>query len=544
MKGFFCVLPTVILCASLVGCTAERQDVKKAPRDGEVVVLQERNENYPRPDYAQLRAEKNAATRASVSSADLEGFIGYSYKATEYPLENAQNIGFQVIDMDRYLEDNPDRYRAVPLKQCNTDYVAFRGFSRYETNMEISSKVNSSLNIDWNLFGFGAKVNYEDVFSKDISSSTSADKSDVYGEVRIKFYDTECELAMTSRMKEDIKNNYLRPSFVENLHYSTPCEFLDMYGGFVLTSFVSGGQAIAVYNGRYKGSSSTSDVTVEEEFRTTMEASVELGQISASGSYSTATIGTKQDGSGNTDNFSNMKFSLRTLGGLPAYSQFTVPTAIDGISFDISAWSSSLGEASNLTIAELPDDALLPIIDFIDEENLKELYTNYYQEGLSSAFLDEFIEPFIAIQVNLDWDYGVLVANAYLVNRFGDYILCESYNIENVNEALTAVENSVKAKYPNLRIEEQYRSRSAMQTVAATTGNECQFDIENMRKFIDEDTDKMYLLREMSNGEKYAYTIYEDILSDYTFEDAVDDMPVADNVTLDDIRDDYHMIAL
>ena len=45
MKGFFCVLPTVILCASLVGCTAERQDVKKAPRDGEVVVLQERNEN-------------------------------------------------------------------------------------------------------------------------------------------------------------------------------------------------------------------------------------------------------------------------------------------------------------------------------------------------------------------------------------------------------------------------------------------------------------------------------------------------------------------
>lgn len=75
-----------------------------------------------------------------------------------------------------------------------------------------------------------------------------------------------------------------------------------------------------------------------------------------------------------TNKFQNIKFSLRTLGGLPAYSQFTVPKDINSLVFDISTWSRSLENSSNLTIAELTEESLIPISDLIEEDNLKQAF--------------------------------------------------------------------------------------------------------------------------------------------------------------------------
>ena len=68
---------------------------------------------------------------------------------------------------------------------------------------------------------------------------------------------------------------------------------------------------------------------------------------------------------------------------------------------------------------------------------------------------------------------------------------------------------------------------------------------KNAKKFIDNKTGKTYILTIGRKNEKIAYTLYsEEIISDYNFEEVINRIPLANNITLKQIRKDYQLIAL
>lgn len=121
----------------------------------EVIIVQERSKNKPLTNYAKLKSEQ-AMTRA-VGQLALDDFIGRSYKLEHYPFESTQNIGFPVIDIEKYLADYPDYYQSVPMKESNSWSESFNGIERYETKMQKTKTVSTGLEIDFKIFKVGSK---------------------------------------------------------------------------------------------------------------------------------------------------------------------------------------------------------------------------------------------------------------------------------------------------------------------------------------------------------------------------------------------------
>lgn len=237
---------------------------------------------------------------------------------------------------------------------------------------------------------------------------------------------------------------------------------------------------------------------------------------------------------------------MRTLGGLPAYSQFTVPKEINTAVFDISSWSQSLANASNLTIVELIDDSLVPISEFIEEDNLKEALYDYYENGLDSYF-DPLIEPHIEVRPKTNENEEIQVA--YLVSRYGDYLTLTEWNIypHSADSDLKQLINYLHEVYPSLKVElYRYNTRDFINP-GLMPYELCDFRPEDMKKFVDPKTGKTYLLRAITGqGKKFAFTLYDqNVINDYTFDNIIKQMPVATDETVETIRRDYQrLIAL
>ncbi len=73
-----------------------------------------------------------------------------------------------------------------------------------------------------------------------------------------------------------------------------------------------------------------------------------------------------------------------------------------------------------------------------------------------------------------------------------------------------------------------------------------EFNTENMSKFIDSKTGKIYLLTTVkSTGQRRAYTLHNDrVINDYVFKDLINKLPINNNIDLKSIRNNYYMVAL
>lgn len=517
-----------------------------------VIILQERDKNYPFTNYENLKP-KHIVTRSS--DLALSNFVGRSYKLEHYPFENAQNLGFPVIDMDKYIADHPEHYQSTPIKESYSEYESFSGFERYEKKIQKTKTVSTGFQLDFKVFKIGSKKNYKNVFK---CTDTQIEQN-VFGELLIKFYDRKYELLIPANIRKDIYRNYMHKDFVDQLYYSSTDELIKYYGGFLLTKFLSGGQATALYSGMYIENSHDEDNQRESYFNTEISASVDVTQSGQSKQsittrsndglpYQSVLIG-RTPGSymSYTNKFQNIEFSLRTLGGLPAYSQFTVPKDINSLVFDISAWSKSLENASSLTIAELTQESLIPISDFIEEDNLKEALYAYYENGANSE-ITYIKEPHIKLRM-IFYNQQFAIWETSLFTRYGEYIRLRTATMQplQATDYLYQEAARVSTLFPNLRIEgiPNYYQVGGNHN-ADISDDQNQFDISNMSKFIDSATGKIYLLTTVpQTGEKLAYTLYDNhIINDYVLENLINGLPVNNNVSLTSIRSQYRLIAL
>lgn len=265
-------LSAALTFIALTGCNVSENfpDNGNEPPQNEMTVVQERDPAYPLTDYSKLKEETQDSR--VVSGIPLDEFVGRSYKLKIYPFEHPSNVGLPVIDMKRYVEDNPDYAQAIPIKESNTTYQSFSGFERYEQKMQKTKNINTGLQLDFKIFKIGAQAKYKEIFSV----STTDIRQDVFGELGIKYYDTKYEMMVTDYIKKEIRNNYLKSTFLKSLYYNSTEDFIKNYGGFVLTKFLSGGQATALYHGKYLESIHDVNSVKETELNKEINASLNV----------------------------------------------------------------------------------------------------------------------------------------------------------------------------------------------------------------------------------------------------------------------------
>lgn len=546
----------IALTLNFISCaddenSALQLDVNSVESGYDKIILQERNVNYPMSNYQQHKLQESE-TRA-LNTTNFDNFIGRSFRLNEYPYEDGMNVGYPIIDMDKYLSDYPYAVNNPPVKRSQTDLYAFSNYNRYEQKVNKKKTISGGLNLDFKVFSIGAKKKSTKVF---IGSDVQENKR-VHGELSVKFYDRYYELNIPTSTREEILDKYLFKGFTDKLYSNSIDEILDIYGGFVLVKFLTGGQAYALYDAEYKGDTHNEESTSEKSLEAEMKATINLQDVGGAQTKSSADGQPYQHfrlgrpagtGESQSELFKTIAFSVRTIGGIPAYGHFTVPKEIDEVNFDLTKWCNSLSNKEELTIIELPEKSLIPITDFIEEDNLKEAFYHYYEFGSKPDDECTFLqEPCISIRT-IFYNQQIAVYETSMKTRYGNCIVLRRASMWGMDSSAYVWQEAARigSIFPNLKIEGMPTYYQALKGRVVPIDNINEFNLDNMSKFIDSKTGKTYLLTTVqSTGKKRAYTLYNDrVINDYIFKDIINALPVNDTIDLKSIRDNYYMVAL
>lgn len=560
-SGAFLLLSLI----SLIGCSEKSmfQPVDSAPAvsEPEETVLCERVSEYPLTDYKAFQTQLRS--RLVGVSAGVEDFLGRGYKTEYYPLEDARNVSWPVIDMTAYEKDYPGSAESVAINQSTATYSSFASFDRYAQKTEMSSKFTTSAGVNvLKVFSFSAEQSFSDVFSSFASSSGSL----AYGESTVSYYADKYEFSLPSGLYDRILDGYLDDVFMDYLYNSTPDELFDNYGCFVLGKFISGANATAIYKAVEKGY--TTVETVESNMDELMSANVKVGSLFSAG----LSFGSESSSSSSDTvehNFSETAFSIHTYGGLPSYTQFTPPKDVNDVCFDLSEWCKSIKDKKYHTIADIPDNALIPLYEFIEEDNLREGFIDIMERGYANG--NEIEEPYIGISGTrvAGLESGLNLASwhftSYLMTRYGEKLLLGEHTVYGTGDEFIASEQErLKKHFPGLKFTVlrsiDFDSNSEINNddfIALDSTDrfphelpcdvvEMDMDMDVMRKYVNPKTGKIYLLYDSPHGnKKIAYTVYgENVIDDYTFGDVIDGMEEVTDMDVEDIRREYRLVAL
>lgn len=546
MKRSFIIYALLLLC--MFGCV-KNDDVQKETNwyeSDQTVIIRERDPNYPFTDYSPKPTTCDLHIH-DYGSGDLsfKDFLGRSFRTEYYPFESTRNLGYPVIDLDSFLKDYRYMYQSVPVKESSTSYISYADFERYETKSTMKNVINSGFQLNCLLFKIGTKKKYTETFKLSLSGSNEC----AYGELNIKFCDRKYELFIPNNMKNILFTKYLHPDFVRQVYYSTPVELMKNYGGFILTKFMSGGKAVALFKSTY--ALTTSETERENGMDREISASI-VSESSDDDSKDDPVSSEMQLGVGRTTEqfesrskiFSEMRFSVCTIGGLSPYTQFTVAKELCAPVIDLSGWSTSLGYEANLAIAELIDDSLIPIVEAIEEENIREQMIKLYTSDITFQ-QQAFKEPTIVFAHRKI--YGGNQYYTDLRTRYNDIILLKTLFVPDSNpmnyyeEEIARLDNI----FPHLAIEYS-PTLGAIFPESMRSDENSEFDTSVMTKYVDPVSGKTYLLtQEMQTGEYLAYTVYDNtIAGDYGLTEFISSLPIADVTDVSEIRSKYRIIAL
>ena len=478
-------------------------------------------------------------------------------------------MGHRVIDMELYERDYPGRAEPVALLQSRATYYSFANFDRYVQKCDLSSKLSVSGNLDiLKVFSASADLAFSEIFS----CSTEKDYSTVYGETTISYYANKYDFSLPSGLYDRIMDGYLDEVFREYMYYSTPEQLFKNYGCFVLSKYISGANAKAIYRAHAMRSSTES--FRESEMDALMSANVDVGSL-VSGGLSFGAGGGSSSGNTIEHNFSETAFSLCTFGGIPVGgNQFTPPKDVNEAFFDLSGWCASLQNSRYHTIADLPDGSLIPLYEFIEEDNLRERVLRIMKRGKAGDA--DLIEPFVAVS-----GIPVVDANGYtrihvtvsLRTRYSEGLLIGRTVLpsrESQDAFSEWITRQMRAQFQGIKIKIGYPMVDRMPDygfeVASAATSECfasdvsgvspqaaafrldlseaDINLHEMKRYLDRESGKMYLLFDCPDGSKVAYTIYDpSIMNDYTISNIVKNMPHV-TMDVDAIRRNYRLVAL
>ena len=377
-------------------------------KDGEII--RERPKDNPWIPYIHPTSLNTRSSKIlSLSSSD---FLGYSFRCDEAPLENTSNLGYRVIDISKLSKAYPQNVKGWKNLSQTTGSFSFSNFDDYNSKSNITKKVTHDGGLKFLCFHIGHKHTYTSVFGEDLLSNNNA----VFGELNVLMKDSCYRMDYNSNLKKAILGDYLDPEFIKNLHYLDPYEFFKQYGSVVACNYFSGGRATALYAGILKNSTTTdtseSDMTKEinSSFSLEKDGSGNLGLNLGRGDTSIITT---------TKKFSSIKMAVKTLGGNSASMGFSIPQEIGSTSINLSNWISSLNNPNNHVIAEFNENGLIPITDFILENNRRELIKSLIDQKNPSIRISEPVLGFIQYTNLYTTPFKVV---ALLSTKFGENI--------------------------------------------------------------------------------------------------------------------------
>lgn len=127
------------------------------------------------------------------------------------------------------------------------------------------------------IFTLGKTKTTTDVFKTVIDNTKEA----TYGELSINFTNSQFSLQNSEATRKLFARQFLTKSFIRSLYNSPISSTLDSYGDFVLTGYLTGGKAYAIYAGNATSEDRT-DVK-EKDMDKSMNASLNYKGNSTSG---------------------------------------------------------------------------------------------------------------------------------------------------------------------------------------------------------------------------------------------------------------------
>lgn len=162
-------------------------------------------------------------------------------------------------------------------------------------------------------------------------------------------------------------------------------------------------------------------------------------------------------------------------------------------------------------------------------------------------------EPILYLEVTTRLN-GQVLFEFDLISRYGEKILLSKYCILDYEYVVQKELDKLRSLYPGLRVEKRFIHEFRREEMLADlvvsppvegiyVPLEVGFVIEKMKKYVDEKTGKIYLIPDSTDDP--VYTLYGDnVVADYTIGDVIEAMEPATGITVDDIRNDYRLVAL
>ena len=478
------------------------------------VILQERDPNSP----LILNRKKTSSTKAKqISSRTPLGFtdhLGRSYHQNSLPNGNNDGFMLKIIDMEKLKSEKPSSILIRPIGQFNAHSFSYSSFDRYEEKSSYSSTINTDFSLKIGVFSAGAK----NQFDKSFQGSTTKEKKNIHGELNIEKKDLSYEIQSTSHAKKEIATQYLHKSLFDELYNIPSAEFINHYGAFILTGFYTGGKALALYSGTYRGQANSSS---QER---SMDSSISASYLFASGSVKFGTI--HSNSSSSDKKVTNLELVVKTLGGSGGLPGFTPLNTIDNINLDLSSWMASLSDTHTHSIIGITRNGIHPVSDFFLEENFKHTIQLYCENRLNdykySVDRSRLHTPKIEIiplwdeLADDDTDY----AHARLLTRFGDHVFINTYSYgymmgsqRDFNKHANDIKNK-KRNFYNIAMESHFSQVSNLALLdRINVVNFTGMNETKMVKFKNPHNDITYLLYS-GNAGKMGYAIYDDFILD------------------------------
>ncbi len=514
-----------------------------------------------------VRPERRVQPLAAALTFD--DFLGRSFKADYFPFESMENVGYAVVDIRKLEEQNPGWSFSKGLRITEAKSFAYSDFNSYSVNSTLVDKVSKGFSLNLGIFKIGSQKTMTEVFT----SSKVQNAQSIFGQLDVEIKDAAYELQINSNRVNQMALNYLDKDFRGDLFNMTTAETFRSYGPFVLTSFVTGGRATAVYSAYNR--STASQESREDDMTKAVEASF---GVKLPGQY-TDSIGTSGslgfgnqygNGSSISSNISQFETSIKTLGGSYGAMTFTVPKTMDNLNVDLTQWVHSLNNPDYHTIIDVQTEGLIPISDFLLEDNFKKHWTRYLETGVES--IGRLEKPDYVFGIYITSSNGKAGINTHsfgIRNRFGDIIALsqwEFYNDGSVGatfaEAMVGsafmilsffkveeyyygydfaeIENSVTIPFDYSFTERSINEDEIAAWLDLWVENDNDISVvplpmfsDSAKKFIDPENQMMYIL--YSNGSKrFGYSLFtgygDYILDTYGIRGWVTEMP---EITID-----------
>lgn len=394
-------------------------------------------------------------------------------------------------------------------------------------------------------------------------------KTSMFGEANVEYTGYVVSLSKNNSTLVGIMEKHLSPGFIRSLFNDPMGAVSQGYSPLILRGYSTGGRMVSKYM-LHSTSTTHQDSTLKHfdagltlNFKPTQKDNKKPGEsvesIGGNIGYNKNSFNTHLS----EEEYDNLYTSIQTIGGSPDLQVHTpVMKAKEAPeSLDISSWLKSLSERKNQEIIDIEDNGLIPISNFIVEENFKRRLVDIHKGVFppNMVIVDPKIEATRVFIRNGSSGQPVSDLALVLNTRNGDKIILTRINEEASEQELSDKYNS-KAKITQ-RAKELRQSFGLMFKGVEMSGNLKKVlypylrsplttfavcDFKNMRKYQNPYTNVLYLYDDSS---RIAFSVYNgpegdyDAIKYYGLAEFIDSLPEK-VISLKNLSENYKVIGL